>query len=72
MTPDVSPQKILCSGHKRVHCLNYQAVTTPDGLAAHFWGPLEGARHDITLLQLSKLLLYLEGIVLTIQLSEIC
>ncbi|KAG3235948.1 hypothetical protein PI124_g19026 [Phytophthora idaei] len=31
-------QRQVYSGHKRVHCLNYQAVVTPDGLAIHFWG----------------------------------
>ncbi|KAF0738210.1 hypothetical protein Ae201684P_004663 [Aphanomyces euteiches] len=42
-------QRLIYSGHKRMHCLNYQGVTTPDGLCAHFWGPIEGARHDTTL-----------------------
>ncbi|OWZ21783.1 hypothetical protein PHMEG_0003613 [Phytophthora megakarya] len=54
-------QRQVYSGHKRVHCLNYQAVVTPDGLAIHFWGgPIEGRRHDITLLNESKLLDFLE------------
>ncbi|KAG3070850.1 hypothetical protein PC122_g15940 [Phytophthora cactorum] len=53
-------QRQVYSGHKRVHCLNYQAVVTPDGLAIHFWRPIEGRRHDVTLLHESKLIDYLE------------
>ena len=60
-TKDYNLQKYIYSGHKRMHCLNYQVVTTPDGLALHFYGPLEGARHDITLLRESRLLEYLSG-----------
>ena len=60
-TKDLNLQKQIYSGHKRVHCLNYQVVTTPDGLALHFFGPLEGARHDVTLLRESRLLDYIES-----------
>ncbi|KAF4149152.1 DDE superfamily endonuclease, partial [Phytophthora infestans] len=45
---------------QRVHSLNYQAVVTPDGLAIHFWNPIEDRRHDITLLYASKFVEYLE------------
>ncbi|ETV88326.1 hypothetical protein H257_01599 [Aphanomyces astaci] len=55
--PDM--QRYVYSGHKRRHCLNFQAITAPDGLCVHFWGPLEGARHDTTLLRESKLLDYM-------------
>ncbi|ETP54965.1 hypothetical protein F442_00420 [Phytophthora nicotianae P10297] len=53
-------QKQVYSGHKRAHCLNYQAVVAPDGLTLHFWGPMEGRRHDSTLLRESKLMKYME------------
>ncbi|KAE9173874.1 hypothetical protein PF005_g26091 [Phytophthora fragariae] len=53
-------QRQVYSGHKRVHCLNCQCITTPDGLALHFWGLIEGRRHDVTLLRESKLLNYFE------------
>ncbi|KAF0703626.1 hypothetical protein AaE_015294 [Aphanomyces astaci] len=55
----INLQKEIYSGHKRVHCLNYQAVTVPDGLCAHFFGPIEGRRHDTTMLRESRLLGYL-------------
>ncbi|KAG4058928.1 hypothetical protein PC123_g6133 [Phytophthora cactorum] len=52
-------QKQVYSGHKRVHCMNFQAVVVPDDLAIHCWGPMEGRRHDITTLRESKLADYL-------------
>ncbi|KAE8984069.1 hypothetical protein PR003_g24123 [Phytophthora rubi] len=54
-------QKQVYWGHKRIHCLNYQVVVVPDGLTIHFWGPIEGKRHDITQLSESKLTEYLEA-----------
>ncbi|ETV90211.1 hypothetical protein H310_14955 [Aphanomyces invadans] len=30
-------QRQVYSGHNRIHCLNYQAVTAPDGICLHFW-----------------------------------
>ncbi|KAF0716049.1 hypothetical protein AaE_011202 [Aphanomyces astaci] len=52
-------QRQVYSGHKRIHCLNYQAIATPDGICIHFYGPVEGRRHDTTMLRLSGLLEYL-------------
>jgi hypothetical protein len=49
-------QKQIYSGHKRVHWLNYQAVTAPDGICVHFFGPVEGRLHDTTMLRLSGLI----------------
>ncbi|ETV74142.1 hypothetical protein H257_11107 [Aphanomyces astaci] len=45
-------QRLIYSGHKRRHCLNFQAVTAPDGLCEHFWGAVQG---------LSKLEAYLDA-----------
>ncbi|ETV89842.1 hypothetical protein H310_15318, partial [Aphanomyces invadans] len=52
-------QRQIYSGHKRFHCLNYQAVTCPDGICVHFFGPMEGRRHDATMLRHSQLLPFL-------------
>lgn len=52
----VRHQRLLFSGHKRVHCLKYQAVTTPCGLIANLFGPMEGRRHDMAMLDESDLL----------------
>ncbi|ETW05261.1 hypothetical protein H310_04225 [Aphanomyces invadans] len=49
-------QKQIYSGHKRYHCLNFQAVSAPDGICVHFWGPVEGRRHDSAMLAMSGLL----------------
>ncbi|KAF0720857.1 hypothetical protein AaE_010263 [Aphanomyces astaci] len=54
-------QKQIYSGHKRIHCLNYQGVTAPDGICVHFFGPVEGRRHDATMLRESGLIKYLGG-----------
>ncbi|ETV91409.1 hypothetical protein H310_14076 [Aphanomyces invadans] len=47
--------QVYC-GHKRIHCLNYQAVTAPDGICLHFFGPVEGRQHDATMLRHSGLM----------------
>eukprot|EP00171_Calliarthron_tuberculosum_P021462 IDg21462t1 len=39
-------QRSVYSGHKRMHCLVYQTITTPDGLIFHMYGPVEGRRPD--------------------------
>lgn len=50
--PNVN-QRSCYSGHKRMHCLIYQTLTTPDGLIFALHGPVEGRRHDLTLLRQS-------------------
>jgi len=42
-------QRACYSGHKRKHALKFQNLLTPDGLFFHFFGPVEGRRHDMTL-----------------------
>ena len=42
-------QRVLYNGHKRKHCIKFQALTTPYGMAMHVAGPIEGHRHDWTL-----------------------
>ncbi|THU76384.1 hypothetical protein K435DRAFT_824585 [Dendrothele bispora CBS 962.96] len=41
-------QRILYNGWKRIHCLKYQILITPDGIIIHVFGPIEGRRHDST------------------------
>ena len=48
-------QRLMYSGHKRVHCVKFQGVMTPCGLIAHLFGPVEGRRHDMAVLELSGL-----------------
>ena len=48
-------QRALYSGHKRHHGIKFQSIVLPDGMIAMMFGPVEGRRHDITLLKLSKL-----------------
>jgi nuclease HARBI1 len=42
-------QRATYSGHKRRPGLKWQAVTTPDGIVFHCFGPFEGRRHDMHL-----------------------
>lgn len=39
-------QKKLYNGHKRYHCIKFQAVTMPNGLIMDLAGPFIGIRHD--------------------------
>ncbi|KAH9146647.1 hypothetical protein AeRB84_009494 [Aphanomyces euteiches] len=49
-------QRAPYNGHPRRHCFNYQAITTPDGLILSMYGPVEGRRHDATVLAMSGIL----------------
>ena len=42
-------QQSIFNGHKRMHSLKYQSVVSPDGMMSHFFGPMEGRRHDSAL-----------------------
>ncbi|ETV74123.1 hypothetical protein H257_11088 [Aphanomyces astaci] len=57
--PDM--QRHIYNGHKRIHCLKFQGVTAPNGLCIHFWGAIEGSRHDTTLLKESRLVAFLNN-----------
>jgi hypothetical protein len=46
-------QQALYNGHKRRHGFKFQTIVTPDGIIAHFFGPVDGRRHDIYMLRLS-------------------
>jgi nuclease HARBI1 len=39
-------QRQAYSGHKKYHCLKFQALSLPNGLFGHLFGPLEGRRND--------------------------
>ena len=48
-------QRATYSGHKRRNCVKFQAVSTPDGLILHIFGPVEGRRHDMSLYRESNI-----------------
>lgn len=48
-------QRIVYNGWKRMHCLKYHAVITPDGIIIHVFGPIDGRRHDETVYRESGL-----------------
>ena len=49
-------QRRLYSGHKRVHGIKFQGITTPDGMIAYLYGPVCGSRHDSSMLADSQLI----------------
>ena len=49
-------QCMFCNGHKRVHAMKFQVVTTPDGLICHLYGFVVGSRHLAGVLAESGLL----------------
>ena len=52
-------QNLLYNGYKKVHCLKFQTVVTPDGMIASLFGPMEGKRHDAAVLRESHLVNYI-------------
>ena len=48
-------QRILYNGHKKVHAIKFQSVAVPNGLVANLYGPVEGKRHDSSMLAESSL-----------------
>ena len=55
-------QQAAYSGHKRHHGLKFQSVIVPDGMIVQMFGPVEGRRHDTTVLKESKLEQALTGL----------
>ncbi|OWZ18815.1 LOW QUALITY PROTEIN: hypothetical protein PHMEG_0007022 [Phytophthora megakarya] len=45
----------MCNGHKRVHAMNFQTAVTPDGIISYISGPAVGRRHDLFMLNPSRL-----------------
>ena len=48
-------QQAASSGYKRHHGLKFQSVIVPDGMIVEMFGPVEGRRHDTTVLKSSNL-----------------
>lgn len=49
-------QRVLYNGHKKIHAVKFQSVAAPNGLIANLYGPVEGKRHDSSMLRMSGLL----------------
>nr|CAI5869203.1 unnamed protein product [Callosobruchus analis] len=54
-------QENYYSGHKRVHCLKYQCIVTPDGMTVSLLGAFEGRRHDAGIFRESHIYAQLEN-----------
>ena len=48
-------QRILYNGWKRISCLKYHLLLSPDGIVIHIYGPVEGRHHDDTVYKQSGL-----------------
>ena len=48
-------QRVLYNGHKKVHAIKFQSVAVPNCLVANLYGPVEGKRHDSSMLAESSL-----------------
>jgi hypothetical protein len=55
-------QKLLYSGHKRAHGIQFQSVVAPDGFFTCMFGPITGNRHDSYMLAMSGLIPKLQEI----------
>ena len=53
-------QRLVYNGHKRHHCLKYQSITSPNGIIANLFGPLEVRCHDSFMLAHSGVMVQLE------------
>jgi hypothetical protein len=49
-------QRSVYNGHPRRHCFNWQGVQAPDGIIVSLYGPVEGRRHDSTMLNMSGII----------------
>ena len=58
----VKYQKALYTGYKKIHCLKYQGVVTPDGMLTSLFGPFAGTDTDNDLLEASGIEQQLEQI----------
>ena len=48
-------QRVLYNGHKKVHAIKFQSVAVPNCLVANLYRPVEGKRHDSSMLAKSSL-----------------
>lgn len=52
-------QEEFYSGHKKYHCIKFQAITTPDSMIVHVGGPFIGRHNDAGMLIRSQIRHYL-------------
>jgi hypothetical protein len=53
-------QRAFYSGYKKMHRIKFQDIVCLDGLCVHVFGPIEGSRHDMTLVHRSNLLSFMK------------
>ena len=43
-------QRVLYNDHKKVHAIKFQSLAVPNRLVANLYGPVEGKKHDSSML----------------------
>ena len=61
LTLNLLQEAMFC--YKKYHALKFQAIIAPCGIAVSAFGPVDGRRHDTTLLALSGVMEKLDGLV---------
>lgn len=61
--PRSMEQRAMYNGHKLFNYLKFQGAVTPDGLMLHLYGPVEGRRHDLSMLRESNLIAHISDII---------
>lgn len=61
-TGEKNNQRTVYNGHTRKHALRFQAITTPEGLRAHMYGPKVGRRHEMFLYADSRVEQFLSAV----------
>ena len=52
-------QRVTYNGHKRKHRLKHQSITTPNGIIANLFGPVEETRHDSSMWIMSVIMSFM-------------
>jgi len=53
---DDAVQMRCYNGSERIHCLEFQGVSFPDGMIGDLYGPVPGARHDSYISRVSRIM----------------
>ena len=61
ITLSLLQEALFC--YKKFHALKFQAIIAPCGIAVSAFGPVDGRRHDMTLLALSGVMNKVQGLI---------
>ena len=70
--PDPAKIKEYCTMATKIHAIKFQSVAVPNGLVANLFGPVEGKRHDSSMLAESNLYNQLVQYAVNINIDPLC